>query len=71
MDAHTGSTTSGMEPSRPMPTSVHTCATASMIAVDASMPVLAAETPMSSTTQRTCAATVSRGLEPVHVGSDP
>ena len=48
--------------SRPMPTSVHTAATASMIAGDASMPVFAAPTPMSSATASICAATVSGGI---------
>ena len=48
IDAHTGSTTSGTVPARPCPRQVS--AMVSMIADDASMPVLAACTPMSEAT---------------------
>jgi hypothetical protein len=57
MDAHTGSTTRGtVNPSRRQ-----VAATAAMMPADASIPVLAACTPMSVTTASICAATTSSG----------
>ena len=50
IDAHTGSATSGMAPSPPMSRPPQASTTASMIALDASIPVLAAPIPMSVTT---------------------
>jgi hypothetical protein len=62
MDAHTGSTTNGTSARRPMPMARHVRATAVMMAAEASMPVLAACTPMSVTTASICAATMSGGI---------
>ena len=60
MEAQTGSTTNGVVPARPR--SRQLPATVSMISDDASMPVLAACTPMSVATAWICPAMMSVGI---------
>ena len=61
MDAATGSTTNGVGPRAADPLRSHASATARMISVVASIPVLPASSPMSVATASICAATVSGG----------
>ena len=61
IDAATGSTTSGVRPSLPIPVRSQASAIAWMIGVVASIPVLTASSPMSVATASICAATVSGG----------
>ena len=60
MEAQTGSTTNGVLPARP--SSRHDCATVSMISEEASMPVLAACTPISVATASIWPAMTSTGI---------
>ena len=61
IDAATGSTTNGVDPSAPIPTRSHASAIAVMISAVASIPVFTASRPMSVATASICAATVSGG----------